>query len=122
MRLKGESKKLLKIFFSFFLRAMAAAPPPPPLQINAGLHGSFRFVAYGDTRFTDPANTTDTNPEVRRELVRAIAAARPAFISFGGDIPLNGFSLDDWKVYDQETAICRERKTPLFPPLPHYEF
>src|SRR5438445_2043690 len=55
------------------------------------------------------------------KLVRAIAAARPAFISFGGDIPLNGFSLDDWKVYDRETARWRERKIAIFPALGNHE-
>lgn len=118
--LKERLKKFLVILFAA-LTAITTAAQSRPVEINAGLHTPFRFVAYGDTRFTDPANTKDTNPEVRQELVRAIAAVHPAFISFGGDIPFNGFSSDDWKVYDQETAIWRERKIPVFPALGNHE-
>ncbi|HBB98038.1 MAG TPA: hypothetical protein DC054_21860 [Blastocatellia bacterium] len=103
------------------LPSIAATAQSPPLQISFPVRAPFRFVAYGDTRFTDPANTTDTNPEVRQELVRAIAGLRPAFISFGGDIPFNGFSIDDWKVYDRETAIWRQRKITVFPALGNHE-
>jgi hypothetical protein len=117
---KDHLKKLLVILFAA-LAAITAAAQSQPLEIKSGLHAPFRFVAYGDTRFTDPANTQETNPQVRQELVRAIAAAHPAFISFGGDIPLNGFSPDDWKVYDQETAIWRELKIAIFPALGNHE-
>jgi hypothetical protein len=88
-----------------------------PVEIDAGLHAPFRFVAYGDTRFTDPANTTVTNPQVRQQLVRAIAETHPAFILFSGDITYNGDSAEDWKVYDQETAVWREGKVPVYPTL-----
>jgi hypothetical protein len=113
-------KKFLVILFAA-LTANSIAAQSRALEINAGLHAPFRFVAYGDTRFTDPANTKDTNPQVRQELVRAIAAAHPAFISFGGDIPLDGFSTDDWKVYDQETAVWRDLKIAVFPALGNHE-
>jgi acid phosphatase type 7 len=103
------------------LVAINAAAQTRPLEINVRLRTPFRFVAYGDTRFTDPGNTKDTNPQVRQELVRAIAAAHPAFITFGSDIPLNGFSVDDWKIYDQETATWRQQKIPVFPALGNHE-
>jgi len=113
----------LFILTAFFvtIAAVAQSRPVQPVKIDAGLHAPFRFVAYGDTRFTDPANTKDANPEVRLQLVRAIADARPAFISFGGDIPLTGESRDDWKVYDQETAIWRERKITVYPAIGNHE-
>jgi hypothetical protein len=44
-----------------------------PVEINTKLHKHFRFVAYGDTRFTDPKNTKDANPEVRQQIVQGIA-------------------------------------------------
>jgi Icc-related predicted phosphoesterase len=103
------------------LVAANAVAQTQPLEIDAGLKSSFRFVAYGDTRFTDPANTTDANPEVRQKLVQAIAKEHPAFISFGGDIPLTGSSTDDWKVYDLETSIWREKKIPVFPAMGNHE-
>jgi hypothetical protein len=113
-------KNFLVVIF-VALTGITTAAQLRPVEIDTALHAPFRFVAYGDTRFTDPVNTKDTNPGVRQELVRAIAAAHPAFISFGGDIPLNGFSADDWKVYDQETAIWRELKIAIFPALGNHE-
>ena len=79
------------------------------------------FIAYGDTRFTDPSDTNAANPEVRRELVKAIAAAHPDFVTFGGDITYNGNDPDDWKVYDRETAIWREQHIRVFPALGNHD-
>jgi hypothetical protein len=115
-----QRRKFLAIFFAA-LTVISTPVQSRPLEIEVKLHNPFRFVAYGDTRFTDPANTKDTNPAVRQELVRAIAAVHPTFISFGGDIPFNGFSRDDWKVYDQETAIWRQRRIAVFPALGNHE-
>src|SRR5258707_11514676 len=103
------------------LAAITGNAQSQPLEINAKLHKHFRFVAYGDTRFTDPANTKDANPEVRQQLVRAIADVHPDFITFRGDIALSGDRADDWKVYDQETAIWRERKIPVYPALGNHD-
>ena len=103
------------------LSSAIAHAQTPPLELRLPLKTPLRFVAYGDTRFTDPANTKDTNPEVRQELVRAIAKAHPAFISFGGDIPLDGSSASDWQVYDRETVAWREARVPVFPALGNHE-
>src|SRR5215471_17855198 len=92
-----------------------------PLQLDAKVHGHFRFVVYGDTRFTDPANKDAANAEVRQQLVNAIAAARPRFVVFGGDIAYKGERTDDWQVYDRETAIWRERRIPVYPALGNHD-
>jgi acid phosphatase type 7 len=116
--------KQLKHCFLILLVALAAMPPPAscrPVALKSGLHAPFRFIAYGDTRFTDPANTAAANAEIRRELVRAIADARPGFVTFGGDIAYNGDNPDDWKVYDRETAIWRERRIPVYPALGNHD-
>ena len=101
--------------------AMSAAAQSRPVEINAKLKTSFRFVAYGDTRFTDPGNTAAANPEVRQELVRAIGDAHPSFVTFGGDIAYNGDIAADWKVYDQETTVWRERKIRVYPALGNHD-
>lgn len=98
---------------------LMAQPQPVALQIPVG--ATFRFVAYGDTRFTDPSNTKASNPEVRRELVRAIAEERPSFVSIGGDIAYEGADVNDWKIWDVETAIWRERAIPVFPALGNHD-
>ena len=117
---KKQLRNPLIILFVILTVIAAAAQtqqPPVPLTINAGLRTTFRFVAYGDTRFTDPTDTKAANPEVRQQLVRGIADAHPDFITFGGDIAYNGDKVDDWKVYDQETAIWRERTSLIRSPV-----
>jgi acid phosphatase type 7 len=61
------------------------------------------------------------NPEVRRELVKAIANAHPDFVTFGGDITYNGNDSNDWKVYDSETAVWREKHIPVYPALGNHD-
>ena len=117
-------KRLLQnppVILFIALTAIAAAAQSRPVEIESGLRPPFRFVAYGDTRFTDPANTTAANPEVRQQLVRAIADVRPDFITFGGDIAYDGNNANDWKVYDQETAVWRERRIPVYPALGNHD-
>ncbi len=81
----------------------------------------FRFVAYGDTRFHDPKDTDAANPPVRVALVQAIAEAQPAFICFTGDIVYNGYETNDWKVWDSETSVWREKKIPVYPALGNHD-
>jgi acid phosphatase type 7 len=81
----------------------------------------FRFVAYGDTRFHDPKDTEAANPPVRVALVQAIAEANPAFICFTGDIVYNGYDVNDWKVWDSETSVWRDKKIPIFPALGNHD-
>jgi Icc-related predicted phosphoesterase len=113
--------KNVRVIFFILLTAIATAAQSRPLEIDTGLHAPFRFVAYGDTRFTDPANTKDANPDVRQQLVRAIADVRPNFITFGGDIAYNGDNPNDWKQYDRETAVWRERRIPVYPALGNHD-
>lgn len=81
----------------------------------------FRFVAYGDTRFHDPNDFEAANPTVRMALVQAIAEVHPAFICFTGDIVYNGFDGNDWKVWDRETSIWRDKKIPIYPALGNHD-
>jgi Icc-related predicted phosphoesterase len=81
----------------------------------------FQFVAYGDTRFHDPTDTDAANPSVRVALVKAIADVNPAFICFTGDIVYNGFDANDWKVWDSETSLWREKNIPVYPSLGNHD-
>jgi Icc-related predicted phosphoesterase len=92
-----------------------------PVELRPPIKLPFRFVAYGDTRFTDPKNTDASNPVVRRMLVEAIANAHPAFISIGGDIAYRGDDVNDWKIWDAETAVWRENKIPVYPALGNHD-
>ncbi len=92
-----------------------------PVDLRIDVKTPFRFVAYGDTRFHDPADTEAANPSVRVELVQAIAEVDPAFICFTGDIVYTGYDGSDWKVWDSETSIWREKKIPVFPALGNHD-
>jgi Icc-related predicted phosphoesterase len=98
-------------------------PPPEtqPAELQLQVSTPFHFVTYGDSRFHDPEDTEAANPPVRRALVQAIAQANPAFISFGGDIVYNGYDGNDWKVWDSETAVWREKKIPVYPALGNHD-
>src|SRR5690242_2335448 len=92
-------------FAIFILCGPIAWPQMQPAEIHLNANDTLHFVAYGDTRFTNPNNTKAANPDARRELVKAIARAHPDFVTFGGDITYNGNDPEDWKVYDAETAV-----------------
>lgn len=91
------------------------------VDLQAGVKTPFWFVAYGDTRFHDPKDKEAANPAVRVALARAIAQANPAFICFTGDIVYNGYDTNDWKVWDDETGIWREKKIPVYPALGNHD-
>jgi Icc-related predicted phosphoesterase len=96
-----------------------AQTPAVDLQQKVGV--PFRFVAYGDTRFHDPKDTEAANPPVRVALVQAIAGADPAFVCFTGDIVYNGDDVNDWKVWDSETSVWREKNIPIYPALGNHD-
>lgn len=92
-----------------------------PVDLHLDVKTPFHFIAYGDTRFHDPSDTDAANPAARTALVAAIAAANPAFICFTGDIVYNGHDANDWKIWDDETSIWREKKIPIYPTLGNHD-
>ena len=102
-------------------RSQMLKPATQPVALQLQVNTPFRFVAYGDARFHDPKDTEAANPPVRQALVQAIAEVNPAFISFGGDIVYNGYDVNDWKVWDSETSIWREKKIPVYPALGNHD-
>jgi acid phosphatase type 7 len=126
----GHHTPLARTAFLAFLAAMllalsccskksSAETAPASLQLD--LQIPFHFIAYGDTRFHDPKDTDAANPPVRVALVEAIADAQPAFICFTGDIVYNGADANDWRIFDQETSIWREKKIPVYPALGNHD-
>ena len=96
-------------------------PETQPVALQSQVTTPFRFVAYGDSRFHDPKDTEAANPAVRQALVQAIAEVKPAFISFTGDIVYNGYDVNDWKVWDSETSVWREKNIPVYPALGNHD-
>jgi Icc-related predicted phosphoesterase len=98
-----------------------SSPQTSPVDLRIDVKAPFRFVAYGDTRFHDPTDTEAANPPARVGLVQAIAEVDPAFICFTGDIVYNGYDGNDWKVWDSETSIWRDKKIPVYPALGNHD-
>jgi Icc-related predicted phosphoesterase len=92
-----------------------------PIELRRDTKAPFRFVIYGDTRFTDSSNTEAANPMVRRALVQAIAEAHPAFIAIAGDITYRGDQTSDWRVWDTETAAWQQEGIPIYPALGNHD-
>jgi acid phosphatase type 7 len=109
------------VFVLSLLAALGTAAQIQPVELELQLSTPFRFIAYGDTRFTDPNDTEASNAQVRNALVQAIADANPAFISIGGDIAYNGYDVNDWKIWDTETAVWRQRHIPIYPALGNHD-
>lgn len=80
------------------------------------------FIAYGDIRFTDPAEIAASSPGVRRALIARIAVERPAALFVSGDLPWHGGTIADYDVYRAETAVWRENGLRVFPALGNHEF
>ena len=80
-----------------------------------------KIVAYGDMRFTDPSNTTDTNPRVRKWLVDRIAEEKPDALFVSGDLPFRGSLNQDWDVYRRETAPWTAAHLRVYPTIGNHE-
>jgi acid phosphatase type 7 len=102
-------------------QAEQALQSTSPVEIRLQLGQPFHFVVYGDARFHDPNDHDAANPQVRQELVKAIAETKPAFVVFTGDIVYNGYDKDDWKVWDTETQIWQQEKIPVIPALGNHD-
>ena len=103
--------------------AMVSAFVPTHLGGQARPRGSsVTVVAYGDMRFTDPANVTATDPVARAALVERIAEERPDAVLLSGDVPWHGGTVADYEQYHKETASWRARGLRVFPAIGNHEF
>jgi Calcineurin-like phosphoesterase len=101
----------------------ANTPPGPTFTVpQADLHGPVTVIAYGDMRFTDPSNTTATDPTVRLALVKRVAEEKPDALLLNGDVPWHGGTEDDYAVYRAETQPWRDEHLRVFPALGNHEF
>src|ERR1700688_2303088 len=97
----------------------APAPATPTFSVpDRDLAEPLGLVAYGDMRFTAPAETDATNPAVRQALVAKVAAEKRAAIFLNGDIPWHGVA-PDYAVFRAETRSWRKRRLRAFPALGH---
>ena len=96
--------------------------PGPTFRIGeAALEQSWTLIAYGDMRFTDPANEKVANPKVRRWLVDRIAREHPDVVLLSGDVPYDGSDTNDYEVFYQETRAWREARLHVYPAMGNHE-
>lgn len=96
--------------------------PDPTFHVpEKEIPASWTLIAYGDMRFTNPLDTNDTNPKVRRWLVEQVAAEHPDAVLLSGDLPFNGFLASDYAIYRAETESWRKAGLRIYPALGNHE-
>jgi len=100
----------------------AQAAGPDFIRDSRDLSSPLRIIVCGDTRFTDPGETSASNPKVRRWLVDKIAAEKPGAVLLTGDVPWRGGVASDYDVYRAETQIWRNAHLFIYPALGNHEF
>ncbi|HUI42295.1 MAG TPA: metallophosphoesterase [Terriglobia bacterium] len=103
--------------------ALLAGPATGPdfRRNDSDLSRPLKIIAYGDTRFTDPHETSATNPKVRRWLVDRIAEEKPDAVLLSGDLPWRGCYAGDYAEYGVETRIWRDVHLNIYPALGNHE-
>jgi len=105
------------------VEAAALVRPEDTLSVpEAALTRPLVFIVYGDMRFTDSSETQASIPAARHELVTGIAAERPQALFLTGDVPWHGGSVDDYRVFSNETAAWRNEQLRVYPVLGNHEF
>ena len=98
------------------------ADGPDLVRPGADISRPMSVVVYGDTRFTEPKETSATNPKVRRWLVDKIAEEKPDAVLVTGDLPWHGGAAGDYAVYLAETKVWRDAHLFVYPALGNHEF
>jgi hypothetical protein len=107
-----------RVQLAFLAAAVLGVAQGVPAQRDA----TVTVIAYGDTRFTDPSNTTPSNPKARTALVTRIADQQPDAIVISGDLPWHGGTPGDYDVFRAETQAWRQRRIRILPTLGNHEF
>jgi hypothetical protein len=102
--------------------AQAPGPVAADFRVEPAPREPFRFIAYGDMRFTATSETDASQPNARQALVARVAADAPVAIFLNGDTVWHGGVANDYAVMQAETAIWRARGIPVFPTLGNHEF
>ena len=92
-----------------------------PTFVVTDVAKKIKIIAYGDARFTDPADTVHTNVIVRRSLMDKIVQEKPDALLFSGDMPYRGANNEDWQEVDKEIKPLWDAKIRIYPALGNHE-
>jgi|KBSMisStandDraft_5_1062788.scaffolds.fasta_scaffold18293_3 hypothetical protein len=112
----------IRLAIVFTVAVVALWAQPTFLVEDKELRSPLTLIAYGDQRFTDPANTRRTNPRIRLWLVKQIAKEHPDAVIMNGDVPLAGNVVNDYAVFQAETKVWRNLNLHVYPALGNHEF
>lgn len=93
----------------------------PAAALKIDVHPPYKFIAYGDIRFTNPADKKTSDPVRRKLLVNKIASEKPAFLLISGDLVAHGSDDRQWSIFDQETTPLRNAGFPIYPALGNHD-
>lgn len=80
-----------------------------------------RVLVYGDMRFTNPANTKDTEPRARKWLAAQVGTEHADVLLITGDIPFHGSDPKDWQVFAQEAGSWLHGPGHVYPAYGNHE-
>ncbi|MGI8771367.1 MAG: metallophosphoesterase family protein [Acidobacteriaceae bacterium] len=80
-----------------------------------------RILVYGDMRFTNPFNTSDTSPRARQWLAAKVAEEHPDAVFMTGDVPFRGSNPADWAVFRREAQSWWTDKLRVYPTIGNHE-
>jgi hypothetical protein len=104
---------------------VSAPSPTHPDVVLSPTHLPFKFVAYGDIRFSAVDALRERNVSnafARDAIVDAIAHTKPALVAISGDLVWRGANASDWGHYDQETKPFYDAHLPLLPAIGNHEY
>lgn len=113
--------RLASLIFTLIAIASPLVGASQPVALQLDIKGPFQFIAFGDTRFTDPTKRAASDPDVRNALVARLAELHPRFILHSGDLVLQGDNAADWSVWDRETAPWTNEKLSVYPTIGNHE-
>ena len=114
-------KQRLVLICVLFLSLSLFAADKPDVVVTPPAGGAITFIAYGDNKVTPPGDRERSDPEVRRAMVKRIAAERPQFVTVSGDLVLDGDNDALWSQWDQETKPLADAGIEIFPALGNHD-
>lgn len=105
-----------------FAQSALEHPDQPTFVLPVTRAGQpLRIVVYGDMRFTDPANTKDTDPRARKFLAAQVGTVHADVLLITGDIPFHGSDPADWQIFRQEAASWVNGPGHVYPAYGNHE-